>query len=281
MRITVTGADGMLGRAVMSELDRWELTPLTEPTFKLEDREGAVKAITESNPEWVVHTAAMTNVDGCERDLAQAYRINALGTRNVALGCAACGAGLLYVSTDFVFGRGHHTSPIEAWELPAPLSIYGRSKYGGERYAEALAPKHIIARTAWLYGRGGAHFVGAILHRAREGKPLRIVDDQRGSPSFADDVAVGIACLLEGGVPGWYHLVNEGSATWFEFAKAALAMMGFDSGVIVPCSTTALNRPAPRPAYSVLSTFTYTETTGHAIRSWESALEVFLEGEKA
>jgi len=276
MRVTVTGADGMLGRAIMSELIGMDLSPLVEPAFKLEDRDLVLRAIAETEPDWVIHTAAMTNVDGCEGNPVAAYAVNSIGTRNVAFACSSCNAGLMYISTDFVFGKRDQRTPIEAWETPAPLSIYGKSKFGGERYAELIAPRCIIARTAWLYGYRGKHFVGTILDRARQGLPLRVVDDQYGSPTFAKDVAAGVAVLLSHGVPGWYHLVNRGAVSWFEFARRIITMAGMDPNSVSPCSTEELNRPAPRPHYSVLSTFTYEQTTGHKLRNWDEALEDFI-----
>ena len=129
MRVTVTGADGMLGKAVMTRLAAWDPVGLTEPRFKLERMDGVVEAITKTRPDWVVHTAAMTDVDGCEREAEAAYKINTLGTRNVALACSRCRAGLLYISTDFVFGGRGVDQPIQAWESPAPISVYGWSKW--------------------------------------------------------------------------------------------------------------------------------------------------------
>lgn len=279
MKLVVTGADGMLGRALMARLTSHHCVPLTEPSFSLEDRACVLESIVPERPDWVVHTAAMTHVDGCEADPARAYAVNALGTAFVAEACRACGAGLLYVSTDFVFGHRPSRVPIEAWEEGQPLSVYGMSKWGGERYVQALAPRFIIARTAWLYGHGGTHFVGTILRLARQGAPLKVVDDQVGNPSYATDVADGMARLLECGVPGWYHVVNEGHTSWFEFAKAILAEAGMDPEHVKPCSTQELGRPAPRPPYSALSTLTYRKVTGHALRPWREALRAFLSSE--
>jgi len=276
----VTGADGMLGQALMSRLDSVEAATLTENEFKLEDRDGTIKAVLGTEPDWVIHTAAKTDVDGCELDREGAFRINALGTRNVALACAQCGAGMLYISTDFVFGsREVRDTPIEAWEQPAPLSSYGISKWGGERYVEKLVAKFIIARTAWLYGEGGHHFIGTILALAKKRK-LKVVNDQIGSPSYAGGVAEGVVSLREAGVPGWYHVVNSGTATWFDVAVSAVRAAGLDPGIVTPCSTSEFPRPAPRPAYSVLSTFTYKETVGVDFRPWQEALEEFVQNPK-
>ncbi len=278
MRIVVTGADGMLGRAVMEALAGHDVVGLTEPSFALEDRGGVIEAIAGPAPAWVVHTAAMTDVDGCERDPGRAYRVNALGTRHVAEACARVGAGLLYVSTDFVFGH-RPRRPIEAWETGDPLSVYGQSKWGGERYTEALAPRFIIARTAWLYGEGGRHFVGTILARAREGAFLSVVNDQTGCPTYARHVARSIARLLELGASGWYHLVNTGEATWYDLAREALLLAGLDPDRVRPCTTAELNRPATRPSYSVLSTLTYREVAGEDLPHWREALrEYFARG---
>lgn len=276
MRIAITGADGMLGRAVMARLACHDICALTEPSFSLEDRGGVMAALAAATPEWVVHTAAMTDVDGCELDPSKAYRINALGTAYVAEACARHGAGLLYISTDFVFGRRHARRPIEAWEQGDPLSVYGLSKWGGERYVEALAPRFIIARTAWLYGEGGRHFIGTILRRAREGARLSVVNDQTGCPTYAADVAEGIANLLERELSGWHHLVNTGETTWYDLARRTLEMAGLDPTRVDPCSSAQLARRAPRPGYSVLSTLTYREATGRDFRPWDDALRDYL-----
>ena len=276
MRVTITGADGMLGKALMSRLGEHDLTGLTEPAFSLEDEYGAIAAVTATEPQWVVHTAAMTDVDGCELNPRKAYCVNALGTGHVARACAQCGAGLLYISTDFVYGRREVPRPIEAWEPANPLSVYGLSKWGGERYVEAFVPRFIIARTAWLYGEGGRHFVGTILRKAREGGVLRVVNDQTGNPTYARDVAEAVAQLLGREATGWYHLVNAGETTWYELARATLELTNMDPDQVQPCSSAQLARPAPRPAYSSLSTLTYAEATGIDFRPWREALKDFL-----
>ncbi|MBN1426706.1 dTDP-4-dehydrorhamnose reductase [Candidatus Fermentibacteria bacterium] len=278
MRIALTGADGMLGQALMARLADHDLCALTEPSFSLEDREGVLDALAGAAPEWVVHTAAMTNVDGCEQNPTRAYRINAMGTRYVAEACARCGAGLVYISTDFVFGPRRMRRPIEAWETGDPLSAYGLAKWGGERFVEALAPRWIIARTAWLYGEGGTHFVGTILKKAREGLPLRVVNDQTGCPTYARDVAEGVDALLQREAVGWFHLVNTGEATWFELARRTVELAGLDPDGVQPCTSEDVARPAPRPAYSVLSTLTYREATGGDLRPWSDALKDYLTG---
>jgi dTDP-4-dehydrorhamnose reductase len=278
VRFAITGADGMLGRALVARLADHDVVALTEPAFSLEDQEVVNGAIAGAQPHWVVHTAAMTDVDGCELNPRKAYSVNALGTRHVAAACRACGAGLLYISTDFVYGRRAVRTPIEAWEHGDPLSVYGLSKWGGERYVEALAPRFMIARTAWLYGEGGRHFVGTVLRKAKEGSLLHVVNDQTGNPTYARDVAEAVSRLLEREAPGWYHLVNTGETTWYGFARAALEMSGLDPEQVQPCSSAELGRPAPRPAYSSLSTFTYREMVGVDFRPWREALKDYLSG---
>ncbi len=216
-------------------------------------RDSVMQCITSVAPDAVVHGAAFTNVDGCELDPDKALRVNALGTRHVAEGARLAGARVCYISTDYVF-PGDAGRPYTEWDATGPISVYGRSKLGGE--AE-LDPGSTIVRTSWVCGRyGQGNFVKTVLRVASNPPPegLRVVDDQHGCPTFADDLARMIALLVVGRLPGTFHVTNQGATTWFRFARAIVAAAGLDPALVHPIATSALDppRPAPRPAWSVL-----------------------------
>jgi len=242
-RVLITGGSGQLGRELVDVFDGAVVTD--ESSLDITDRDATVGAITSLGPDVIVHTAAWTDVDGCEADTARAMQVNALGTRHVADGARRVGAHVVYVSTDYVFD-GTKPVPYDEWDLPAPRSVYGRSKLGGER---ELDPGATIVRTSWLFGRHGSNFVKTILRATGE---LRVVDDQRGCPTAAADLAAVVRQLAVGRLPGVFHVTNQGHTTWFEFARDILIAADDDPARVVPISTAELGRPAPRPANSVL-----------------------------
>jgi dTDP-4-dehydrorhamnose reductase len=242
-RTLVTGATGMLGRELVRELgDEHEV--LT-PRFDVCDRDATVGAITSLRPDVVVHAAAWTDVDGCETDPDRAFRTNALGTRNVADGARRAGAHVVAVSTDYVFD-GTATQPYVEWDATNPLSVYGRSKLGGEH---ELDPGWAVVRTSWLFAAHGRSFVRSVLERDGE---LRVVDDQHGCPTAAPDLARMIRLLAAARLPGTFHVTNQGATTWWQLARDVLAVAGRDPERVVPIPSSELDRPAPRPARSVL-----------------------------
>ncbi|MEK7205627.1 MAG: dTDP-4-dehydrorhamnose reductase [candidate division NC10 bacterium] len=247
MRILVTGADGQLGTELVRALaPHGDLIPVTQADLDVTDRRCA-EFVAALQPEWVVHTAAATDVDGCEREPERAMAVNAEGTRRVAEGCQRAGAGLVYLSTDYVFD-GRKGAPYAESDPPAPLNAYGRSKLEGEQATRRVASRWTIVRTAWLYGVHGRNFVKTILGKAAAGEPLRVVDDQVGSPTHAGDVAEAVARLLSQGRTGMYHVTNTGTCSWYEFAREILRLTGYDSTAVAPISSAELNRPARRPA---------------------------------
>ncbi len=232
----------------------------------------------EARPDVVVHAAAYTDVDGCERDPERAMRANAEGTKNVARAAAAFDARLIYISTDYVFD-GRKGSPYDECDPPNPRSAYGRSKLAGEQAVRENAD-HAILRTAWLYGQHGRNFVTAILERARKGEPLRVVDDQVGSPTWSRDLAGAIAALVPKSAAGIFHATGAGQCSWFEFAEAILdeaASLGQVARVpVVPISTVELARAAPRPAFSVLGNRRLRESGVAPLPHWRDSLRAFL-----
>jgi len=268
----VTGAAGMLGTALLPALVAagHEVLGLDERAGDVTRRDALLEPARAFRPQWLAHLAAWTDVDGCERDAARAQRVNEVGSRNAALAAADVGAGVLAISTDYVFD-GATPTPRREFDLPAPLNVYGSTKLAGERAAREANPRAIIVRTAWLYGPGGRNFVDTIVAKATAGEPLRVVDDQRGSPTATGDLAGALLALLAAGRPGTFHVTNAGNCTWHELAGEACALAGVPAG-IGRLSTDELARPARRPAYSVLSNSWFERVTGRALPHWRAAL---------
>lgn len=275
MRILVTGAKGQLGVELLDALEQGhEVVGLDLPELDITTREAA-RAIADVHPDWVVHAAAWTDVDGCERDPDRAHVVNGEGTRRVAEGCRAAGAGLVYLSTDYVFD-GHKGAPYVETDPVSPLSVYARSKVAGEAAVRAIVPRWAIVRTAWLFGVSGKNFVKTIVEKATAGGPLRVVNDQVGSPTYARDLAEAIRQLLSRQLAGVYHVTNAGSCSWYAFAEAILQQAGLATVPVSPMTTAELDRPAPRPAFSVLANHAWAAAGLRPLRPWPEALAAML-----
>jgi dTDP-4-dehydrorhamnose reductase len=275
MRIVITGADGQLGVELVRALaGHGNVIGTTLADLDVTDP-GCADRLASLRPDWVVHAAAATDVDGCEREPECAMAVNAEGTRRVAEGCRRAGAGLVYLSTDYVFD-GDKGRPYTESDPPAPLSAYGRSKLEGERATRSLASRWVIVRTAWLYGVHGRNFVKTIMEKATAGERLRVVDDQVGSPTYATDLAGGVALLLSRGLTGLYHVTNSGSCSWFDLAREILRLTGSTSTPLSRISSEELNRPARRPAYSVLENAAWRAAGLPPLRPWPEALAAML-----
>jgi len=252
MRVLVTGAGGQLGREVVEVCAGAgdEVVGCVRDGLDVSDRDQVMQVVAAASPDVVVHAAAYTNVDGCETDPDRAYAVNALGTRHVAEAARLTGARVCYVSTDYVFD-GTAGAPYREWDATNPLSVYGRSKLAGE---VVLQPGDTVVRTSWVCGRYGRNFVKTILAKAAQGEALRVVDDQHGCPTFAEDLAAMIRHLVVARLPGVFHVTNQGATTWYRFARDAVAAAGLDVDLVAPISTAEMRppRPAPRPANSVL-----------------------------
>jgi len=227
-----------------------DVVGLDHGELAVEDRSAVLQAVIGLRPQVVVHAGAWTAVDACEADPDRALAVNALGTRHVVEAAAAVGAHVLYVSTDYVFDGGS-ARPYNEWDATGPLSVYGRSKLGGER---ECPPGATIVRTSWVAGAAGNNMVRTALRLARGDGPLRFVADQHGSPTFTADLAAAIVTLALDQRPGVHHVTNQGATTWHEFVQAVLSAAGGDPGRVEPISTAELDppRPAHRPANSVL-----------------------------
>ncbi len=295
MRIVITGADGQLGVELMRALAVHgpacrggagrEVIGTTLADLDVTDS-CCAKKLASLRPDWVVHAAGATDVDGCEGEPELAIAVNAEGTRRVAEGCRRAAAGLVYLSTDYVFD-GRKGAPYTEEDLPAPLNAYGRSKLEGEHATQELAPRWVIIRTAWLYGTHGQNFVKSILEKAAAGERLRVVDDQVGSPTYAADLADAVGLLLfrlsaplrsgaqAEGLTVLYHVTNSGSCSWYEFARQILRLAGV-TATLSRIGSAELNRPARRPAYSVLQNAAWRAADLPPLRPWPEALAAML-----
>ncbi len=271
MRIVITGAQGQLGTDLRQTLRGHQLTALDLPTFDLTSPDCA-RTIVDADPEVVIHAGAYTDVDGAERNPGLAMTVNVEGTERVASAAAKAGARLIYISTDYVFD-GQGTRPYVETDPTNPISVYGESKCLGEQRALTGCRNTLVIRTAWLYGHHGRNFVKTILQLAAERPCLKVVADQRGCPTFSEDLAGMIGSLVTHPAQGILHVTNEGDCTWYEFASAIVKLSG--RGVPVePIMTSEMPRPAKRPAYSVLSADRLHQL-GFRMPAWHDGLQRF------
>jgi dTDP-4-dehydrorhamnose reductase len=253
MRVLVTGAAGMLGHRVVAEARDLGHTALPTDIDDLDlTDEGAVRErVAAEGPHAIVNCAAYTDVDGAESDEALATRVNAGAAANVARACAASGAMLVHVSTDYVFS-GDADRPYVETDEPAPRTAYGRSKLAGEQAVAESGAHHAICRTAWLYGAGGKNFVDTMLSLAEDRDEVSVVTDQVGSPTWTGHLAPALIEVAERGATGIHHLAGAGQCSWYELAVELFDAAGVHCRVL-PTTSEAFVRPAPRPAYSVLA----------------------------
>jgi dTDP-4-dehydrorhamnose reductase len=277
MRILITGADGQLGHELQRVLRRHTLVLGIWPEFDLLKPESR-SVIVAARPDVVIHTAAFTDVEGAEREPDLAMTVNGEGTGRIAGAAAETGARLIYVSTDYVFD-GTKGIPYEETDPPHPLNVYGRSKLEGERQALAMCPDTVVVRTSWLYGMQGKNFVKTIIQLAKELSELRVVADQRGSPTHAGDLAVAIAGLLNLDVRGVVHATGSGDCTWHEFASSIVSLTG-RSIPVRPITTKESGTAVKRPRYSVLANRVLAGL-GITLPPWQDALDRFIHEMKA
>jgi dTDP-4-dehydrorhamnose reductase len=273
MRVTIFGASGLLGKALMHEWNGDTVTGLTSHAADIRDGKRVQQVVQESNPEWIVLTAAYTDVDGCEGNPDLAFAVNSDGAVNVATAAKEVGARLVFLSSDYVFD-GKKTTPYETGDARNPQSVYGRTKAEAEIRLLELMPECCIARTSWLFGIGGKCFPDTILKLAATRPALDVVNDQRGSPTYAVDLAHAIAQLCRKNTTGIVHVTNAEDCTWFEFAQEIVRSTGLPA-TVRPVSSQQMARLAPRPAYSVLSPASL-HALGIQMPSWRDALQRYL-----
>jgi len=275
VKLLVTGARGQLGRALERAAARGGhvFVGADLPELDVTDRAAVLAWVAGERPDAVINCAAFTAVDAAEEREAEALAVNGTAVGHLAEAADAAGALLVQVSTDYVFD-GASERPYREDDAVAPLSAYGRSKAAGER-AAARARRHLVARTAWLYGEGN-NFVRAILRQIAAGREvLRVVDDQVGSPTYAEDLAEALLALAGGGASGVVHVVNDGVTSWHGLAREIVRVEGA-AVAVEPVGTSEMPRPARRPARSVLDTARLVAALGHGLPRWQDALARYL-----
>ena len=278
MKVLLTGANGQLGLELIKQLSedaRYEVIATDRSQLNITEFNDVVKIIELNKPDVVINCAAHTAVDLCETDIENAYKINALGPRNLAIASEKVGAKYVQVSTDYVFD-GKSTIAYREDDNTCPNSIYGSSKLMGEQFTKEFSSKYFIVRTAWLYGEGN-NFVRTMIKLAKTNKELNVVNDQIGSPTSTKDLAKCIIKLIDTEYYGTYHGTCEGQCSWYEFAKKIFEIEDIDIKVN-PVSSDEFKRPAPRPAYSVIDNFMLKLVNLNTFRNWEEALMDYLKG---
>jgi len=288
VKILITGALGQLGsslkqilnngNSVLGEIPVIYKEAQTEcidfKELDITNLETVMAYIENSKPELIINCAAYTNVDGCEANQDDAFKVNALGARNMAIAAEKIGAKLVHVSTDYVFD-GNGTKPANEAMTCHPQSAYGTTKYLGEQYVREFCSRYFIVRTAWLYSNIGKNFVKTIMKAGRERGALKVVNDQIGNPTNAVDLAYHVLKIAASQEYGIYHCTGKGECSWCDFAAKIIEYAGIDA-TVSPCSTDEYPSPAKRPAYSALDNMMLRCTVGDEMRPWQDALRDFF-----
>lgn len=282
MKVMVTGAAGQLGTDAVRIFREQGHEVLASDRAQLDitDQQQTLDAVTAFKPDAIVHCAAYTAVDAAETDVDGAYRVNAVGTRNLAVAAERVGSKLIYISTDYVFD-GQSEQPYHEYDNTNPQSIYGKSKRAGEVHAQTLSSRYFIVRTSWVYGLHGNNFVKTMLKLGQEKPSLQVVHDQKGSPTYTVDLVQFLAELMLTEKYGIYHASGSGACTWYEFTQAifeeARDIMGLTiQAELHPCTTDQFPRPAHRPANSVMEHLSIRTNDFSDLRPWREALKDFL-----
>ena len=291
MKILITGSAGMLGYDLCKVLSKeYDLVGVdvsaSESKYKphkfykvdISQKKDVQNIFVSEKPDIVIHTAAWTDVDGCELDPEKAEQVNVTGTLNVAEACYDNSAYLIAVSTDYVFD-GNKGKCYSEDDKPNPLSVYGKTKLEAENLVKELLSSFLVVRTSALYGANGCNFVNTIVKKAKNGENLRIVDDQFTAPTYTYDLALAISILIENRGSFDYDIVNvcnSGSCSWYDFALEIIEKEGIKGYSLEPMISSNLERPAKRPGYSVLDNRRFCDVSGIKLRSWREALADYL-----
>jgi dTDP-4-dehydrorhamnose reductase len=251
-----------------------ELLGLDLPEHDITDPVAISRAIVDFRPDVVIHGAAMTNVDGCQREPELAYRINTLGTQNIALACGRCGAAMVHVSTNDVFD-GKLGRPYYEWDTPSPQSVYARSKAAAEFYVRTLLHRFYIVRTSWLYARGGENFINKIVRAADKHGRMRVVTDEVATPTYAPDLAAAISQVIRTEHFGIFHFSNSGICSRYDWARMLLELSGRGHIPVEPITADQWQRDAPPPLYAPIPNFVGA-ALGITLRPWEEALRDYF-----
>lgn len=281
MKLLLAGNKGMLGSFLMRYIPSTpegrevELIGCDLPEIDITNDASVESVLGREAPDTVLNCAAYTNVDGAEENKELAFRVNAAGPELLARACARRGATLVHISTDFIFD-GAKQGLYREEDMPNPLCVYGRTKFLGEEAVRRIAPGYIIVRTAWLYGPGGKNFVDTILGIARDRGRLRVVNDQRGSPTFTGTLSTFLWKLIHQGARGTFHVAGSGACTWYDLACEAVRLAGVEV-VVTPCTAAEFPRPARRPANSALDVTKAEAFLTEKMPDWREGLKQYLQ----
>jgi dTDP-4-dehydrorhamnose reductase len=288
MKILITGCKGQLGtelqdiikngRAEIGEVSdvikESNVIALDVDELDITNLEEVKNKISFLKPDVVINCAAATSVDGCESNEDFAFKVNSIGPRNLSIACAEIGSKLVQVSTDYVFS-GVGNEPLTEYDLAAPDSAYGKTKLLGENYVREFSSKYFIVRTAWLYGYVGHNFVYTMRKLGKEKDTINVVNDQRGNPTHANDLAYHILKLIQTEEYGVYHCTGKGECSWYDFAKMIIELSG-EKCEVNPCTSDEYKTPAKRPEYSSLDNMMLRNTVGDEMRDWKDAIKSFI-----
>lgn len=275
MKILVTGSKGQLGTDLVNKLSKnWETVGLDKKELDITDNQSVLDYFNKNKFDLVINAAAYTNVDACETDFDNAYKVNAIGPRNLAVASEKYGFKLIHISTDYVF-NGNNPDGYYEFDKTDPINKYGTTKLCGEEFIKNFSNKYFIIRTSWLYGKHGQNFVKTMLKLAENRDELKVVNDQIGSPTLTEDLVDFISKIMISEKYGIYHFSNSGSCTWNEFAKEIFKITDKKINVL-PVTTQEFNSPAPRPKYSIIKNYMAEIEFDYKARHWKEALEEYL-----
>ena len=280
MKVLIAGSNGMLGSALMAVFknnsDAYETVGIDLPEIDIALPESCRHAVEKFLPDVVINAAAFTRVDDCETQNDLAMSVNGDGAGNLAAASSAASALFVHYGTDYIFD-GQKNEGYREDDAPGPKSVYGKSKLLGEELVRRNSPEHMIIRISWLFGENGENFIRTIIGAARKGNHLRVVNDQRGSPTYAKDVAAQTLRMVGSGCRGTYHVTNCGDCTWYDLAVAAVAWAKIPDVSITPVASLEFPRPTPRPAYSILTDTRLAREGLPRLRNWQEAAREYVE----
>jgi dTDP-4-dehydrorhamnose reductase len=278
MKILIVGCHGMLGSELMTaSAPVHDIIGVSHADMDITQLESCLTRIGDFRPDAVINAAAFTRVDYCETHEEETFLVNTYGVGNLARAAAAVGSLLVHYSTDYIFDGLKPEAYVEQ-DTPNPKSVYGKSKLLGETLIHRYCPDHMILRTSWLFGPNGANFIRTAVDAARKGASLRVVSDQKGSPTYAKDVAAQTLKMIAAGCRSTYHVTNSGSCSWYELASKAVEWAGIKGASIAPIRSSEYSRPAPRPANSLLSNARMEQEGLPRMRPWQEAARAYVEG---
>lgn len=288
MRILISGANGQLGKEltrilntgfaeigeIPCTLKNADIINTDVDNLDITNINDVLSFVENERPQVIINCSAFTNVDLCETDKDTAFNVNSLGPRNLAIAAQKVNTKLIHISTDYVFS-GDGNEPYCEYDICNPQSIYGKTKYLGEQYVKEFCSKYFTVRTSWLYGYEGNNFVKTIMNLAEQRESIKVVNDQRGNPTNANDLAYHILKLVDSNEYGIYHCTGNGECSWYDFACKIVEYSNINCEVM-PCTTEEFPRPAKRPSYSSLNNMMLKNTIGDKMRFWQDALKNFI-----